>query len=220
MKSSEAVQATAGWDRKGPGGNARSAFVVRVLGTGGIGLGQSSHPEVQGLEQHRHVDNSVTSLQEAAGVASAAGKAGEAAESSGFKDEEGLGFEGEPGFWSVVIPTYNRLPILRKCLTALEEQAGFKEAGIEGFEVVVVDDGSDDDTVGFLRQHASNFPHVRLLQQEHGGATMARNYGVAEARGATLVFIDSDMVVAPSPRQERGGEALQEALLSSLPDLK
>ena len=61
---------------------------------------------------------------------------------------------------SVVIPTYNRLPILTKCLHALEAQQ------LEAvYEVVVVDDGSTDGTVDFLTRHAASFPHVRLLVQ-------------------------------------------------------
>ena len=53
---------------------------------------------------------------------------------------------GEEGLWSVIIPTYNRLPILTKCLEALEEQEGYERSGITGYEVVVVDDGSTDGT--------------------------------------------------------------------------
>jgi glycosyltransferase involved in cell wall biosynthesis len=51
-------------------------------------------------------------------------------------------------FLSVVIPTYNRLPILEKCLRALEQQR--LEAPITAYEVVVVDDGSTDQTVAWL----------------------------------------------------------------------
>ncbi len=99
-------------------------------------------------------------------------------------------------FLSVVIPTYNRLPILRQCLTALERQ---QLAGpIEGYEVVLVDDGSTDDTVAWLRAEAASLPHVRLIQQEHGGPAEGRNRGVAEARGDVIVFIDSDLVVTPT----------------------
>lgn len=58
---------------------------------------------------------------------------------------------GEKGLWSVIIPTYNRLPILRKCLEALEEQEGYEHSGIEDYEVVVVDDGSTDGTLEFLQ---------------------------------------------------------------------
>jgi cellulose synthase/poly-beta-1,6-N-acetylglucosamine synthase-like glycosyltransferase len=61
---------------------------------------------------------------------------------------------------SVVIPTYQRLRILTKCLRALEAQ--HLEAA---YEVLVVDDGSTDGTVDFLTRHAASFPHVRLLVQ-------------------------------------------------------
>lgn len=95
-----------------------------------------------------------------------------------------------------MIPTYNRLPILQKCLAALEGQRLWREDGIvRDFEVVVVDDGSTDGTVGFLQERAAQLPHVRLLRQRHAGATAARNRGVAAARGGVIVFIDSDLVV-------------------------
>jgi glycosyltransferase involved in cell wall biosynthesis len=98
-------------------------------------------------------------------------------------------------FLSVVIPTYNRLPILRKCLLALEAQRLAEP--VEAFEVVVVDDGSSDATVAWIEGHASALPHVRLIRQEHGGPALGRNRGVAAARGEVVVFIDSDLVVRP-----------------------
>jgi len=96
---------------------------------------------------------------------------------------------------SVVIPTYNRLPILQKCLRALEAQQ--LDEPLEGFEVVLVDDGSTDDTVAWIHAHAAALPHVRLIQQSHGGPAQGRNRGVAEANGDVIVFIDSDLVVTP-----------------------
>jgi glycosyltransferase involved in cell wall biosynthesis len=100
-------------------------------------------------------------------------------------------------FLSVVIPTYNRLPILRQCLQALERQR--LEPPLQGYEVVVVDDGSTDATLAWLEQAcaAGELPHLRLVQQEHGGPAVGRNRGVEAARGDVIVFIDSDLVVAP-----------------------
>ncbi len=98
-------------------------------------------------------------------------------------------------FLSVVIPTYNRLPILRKCLAALEDQR--LAAPVERYEVVLVDDGSTDDTVRWLDAHATAFPHVRLIRQDHGGPAAGRNRGVDNAHGDVIVFIDSDLVVTP-----------------------
>jgi glycosyltransferase involved in cell wall biosynthesis len=108
-------------------------------------------------------------------------------------------------FCSIVIPTYNRKPILEKCLRALEQQTYS-----DGYEVVVVDDGSTDDTIPWLRQQADTFPHVRLLQQNHQGPAAARNLGVEQAAGDTIVFIDSDLVVTDTFLQSHA-EALTQA---------
>ena len=97
---------------------------------------------------------------------------------------------------SVVIPTYNRRPILEKCLLALERQQVSPE--IDRYEVVVVDDGSTDGTPDWLRGAAERFPHVRLIEQSHGGAAEGRNRGVDHAHGDVIVFIDSDLVVTDS----------------------
>ncbi|WP_072143549.1 glycosyltransferase [Pseudanabaena sp. 'Roaring Creek'] len=94
--------------------------------------------------------------------------------------------------WSIVIPTYNRLPILQKCLQAMEAQ-NFTTP----YEIVVVDDGSTDGTVEFLQSHPQQFPHVRLILQNHEGAAIARNTGIDVALGEVIVFIDSDLVVTP-----------------------
>ncbi|MBP0013750.1 MAG: glycosyltransferase [Roseofilum sp. SBFL] len=97
-------------------------------------------------------------------------------------------------FFSVVIPTYNRLPILQKCLRALEKQQ-LSDPDIEGYEVVVVDDGSTDGTLAWLAAERAQVPHVRWFEQEHQGPAAARNLGVKEAQGDTIIFIDSDLVV-------------------------
>ena len=99
-------------------------------------------------------------------------------------------------FVSVVIPTYNRRPILEKCLLALEQQQACPL--IDSYELVVVDDGSTDGTPDWLRQNATRFPHVRLIEQSHGGPAEGRNRGVDHAQGDVIVFIDSDLVVTDS----------------------
>ena len=96
-------------------------------------------------------------------------------------------------FLSVVIPTYNRLPILEKCLIALEDQK--IPNGLLGYEIVVVDDGSTDGTCDWLRTNTKVFPHVTLVEQEHAGPAQGRNTGVINSKGNIIVFIDSDLVV-------------------------
>ena len=98
-------------------------------------------------------------------------------------------------FISIVIPTYNRKKILGKCLPMLERQQVSDRAGLAGYEVVLVDDGSTDGTVEWVGQNRAEFIHLRLLRQDHQGPAAARNLGVEQARGDTIVFIDSDLVV-------------------------
>ena len=98
-------------------------------------------------------------------------------------------------FFSIVIPTYNRLPILEKCLRALESQEFSNKNYIEGYEVVLVDDGSTDGTLNWLATHKDEFSHVRCFEQNHAGPAAARNLGVEKAQGDTIIFIDSDLVV-------------------------
>ena len=97
-------------------------------------------------------------------------------------------------FLSVVIPTYNRLPILQKCLKALETQV--LSPNLADYEVVVVDDGSTDATIDWLQ--SADLPHLRWFEQDHQGPAAARNLGVTKAKGDVIVFIDSDLVVTES----------------------
>jgi glycosyltransferase involved in cell wall biosynthesis len=95
---------------------------------------------------------------------------------------------------SIVIPTYNRLPILMKCLQALEKQ----DFSALPFEIVVVDDGSTDETIVWMDRNKAQLPHLRWFCQDHQGPAAARNFGVAQAQGDKIVFIDSDLVVTPT----------------------
>ncbi|AFY46133.1 putative glycosyltransferase [Nostoc sp. PCC 7524] len=102
---------------------------------------------------------------------------------------------GETVFISVVIPTYNRQPILEKCLRALEVQQISNSSWVTDYEVVLVDDGSTDGTLDWLAAHKDEFPHVRWFEQDHAGPAAARNLGVKQALGDIIIFIDSDLVV-------------------------
>lgn len=106
-------------------------------------------------------------------------------------------------FFSVIIPTYNRLPILQKCLAALSQQ---DLTSPYTYEVIVVDDGSTDDTVTWL--HTQSLLNLRYYYQFHQGPAAARNLGLQMAQGDTIVFIDSDLVVTDSFLQSHA-EALQ-----------
>ena len=94
---------------------------------------------------------------------------------------------------SVVIPTYNRKSILEKCLNALEKQTLINF--ISNYEIVVVDDGSTDGTIPWIKNNSAILPHVVLYEQEHGGPALARNLGVMKSKYEIIIFIDSDLVV-------------------------
>ena len=97
-------------------------------------------------------------------------------------------------FFSVIIPTYNRKPILEKCLRSLENQQ-LVDDKVSNYEVILVDDGSTDNTIEWLEENAAEFPHLRLFIQSHLGPAAARNLGIEKAQGDTIIFIDSDLVV-------------------------
>ena len=94
---------------------------------------------------------------------------------------------------SVVIPTYNRKPILEKCLKSLEKQT--LNHNISNYEIVVVDDGSTDGTTPWILNNSEILPHVVLYNQEHGGPALGRNLGVMKSKYEIIIFIDSDLIV-------------------------
>lgn len=92
---------------------------------------------------------------------------------------------------------------------ALEQQFFLPDSSVRGYEVIVVDDGSTDQTLDWLQNNRDSFPHVRWFEQEHQGPAAARNLGVSQARGETIVFIDSDLVVTDSFLQSHGSALLK-----------
>ncbi len=92
---------------------------------------------------------------------------------------------------SIIIPTRNRAAILRRCLRALEKQM----APHDRFEVIVVDDGSDDETPHVLREPYNL--SLRFLSLHHQCANAARNRGAALAQSELLLFLGDDTLAAP-----------------------
>jgi len=88
---------------------------------------------------------------------------------------------------SIIVPVYNNLKDLRECLSALIA------SDCPGSEIIVVDDGSTDDTASVAVQLG-----VRVLRlAKNSGVAAARNHGASHARGEILFFVDADVVVAP-----------------------
>lgn len=92
---------------------------------------------------------------------------------------------------SVVIPTYRRPDLLRRCLDSLRLQ----DLDQHRFEVVVVDDGSGDATADVLAAASENV--VALTQPRNAGPAAARNRGIQTATGELVLFLDDDVAAAP-----------------------
>lgn len=96
---------------------------------------------------------------------------------------------------SVLIPTCNRRPHLERCLEALAGQT----LAADQFEVVVVDDGSRDDTPAFLDAAGARLPFVlRSGRQENRGPAAARNHGLRLAQAPLVTIINDDTLLAPA----------------------
>jgi glycosyltransferase involved in cell wall biosynthesis len=88
---------------------------------------------------------------------------------------------------SCIIPAYNAGRYLAESLQSVVDQS------YRPIEIVVVDDGSTDDTAALARR----FPNIRVISQENGGPAAARNRGVAESTGPFIAFQDADDIWHP-----------------------
>jgi glycosyltransferase involved in cell wall biosynthesis len=93
---------------------------------------------------------------------------------------------------SIIIPTYNSSAYIQEAISSALKQDG------QLFEVIVIDDGSTDNTVEVLEKNASL---IRIIRQENKGAASARNTGIASSKGEYLVFLDSDDLLLPGMLQ-------------------
>ena len=99
----------------------------------------------------------------------------------------GRGEEESPPLVTVVIPCYNQAHFLGEAIGSVLNQS------YRNFEIIVVDDGSTDNT----SEVASHYEEVRLVRQENRGLAGARNRGLGEANGEFLVFLDADDRLLP-----------------------
>lgn len=101
------------------------------------------------------------------------------------------GVSSQSPFVSVVIPVYNRADFIARCLAALFAQT----YPLERYEILLVDDGSTDDTVEQARKAAQGWPGtLHILQKPNGGPASARNAGIRSSEADVIAFIDSDCV--------------------------
>ena len=87
---------------------------------------------------------------------------------------------------SVIIPAYNSENYIARCLDSLIEQDE------KNFEVIVINDGSKDNTSKIVEEYANKDSRIILINKENGGVSSARNVGLDNAKGEYIFFVDSD----------------------------
>ena len=84
---------------------------------------------------------------------------------------------------SVIIPTYNRKKTLARAIQSVKNQS------LSPFEILIIDDGSNDGTEGWVKE---NFQNIKYIYQNNHGVSSARNIGIENAYGDWVAFLDSD----------------------------
>ncbi|MBE6920818.1 MAG: glycosyltransferase family 2 protein [Ruminococcaceae bacterium] len=93
---------------------------------------------------------------------------------------------------SMIIPVYNVRDYLRKCLDSVAAQT------YKALEVIVVNDGSPDDSLEIILEYTAKYPNFSCYTIENRGLGGARNYGMEHATGDYVLFLDSDDYIAPN----------------------
>lgn len=89
-----------------------------------------------------------------------------------------------PPYFSIILPTYNRAPLLPRCIESVLIQSE------PDFELIIVDDGSTDNTRNVVQAYSD--PRIQYHYKENQERNFARNYGIKKARGQYICFLDSD----------------------------
>lgn len=88
--------------------------------------------------------------------------------------------------FSIIVPVYNVAPYLTICINSVLAQT------FRNYEIILVDDGSSDDSGRFCDEFANTDERISVIHQENKGLSVARNTGVGEAVGEYIIFLDSD----------------------------
>ena len=95
---------------------------------------------------------------------------------------------------SIIIPVYNVEKYIGHCLESCLNQ----DLTAEDYEIVVVNDGTPDNSVAVVEKYQRQHPHIRLVNRVNGGLSAARNTGLSDAKGEYVWFVDSDDHIEPN----------------------
>ena len=87
---------------------------------------------------------------------------------------------------SIVVPIYNSSKYLEKCIKSIKNQS------YKNLEIILVNDGSTDDSLTIIKKHAKNDSRIKIVNQKNAGQSSARNTGIKKATSEYISFIDSD----------------------------
>ena len=112
-------------------------------------------------------------------------------------------------FFSIIVPVYNAEKYIRRCTESIKRQ------NYEDYEVIFIDDSSQDSSSNICAEIVQRDRRFKYFKKPHAGAAAARNYGIAEAAGRYIVFVDVDDYIA-----EQFLEKLRESISDKgLPDI-
>ncbi|MCQ2081164.1 MAG: glycosyltransferase [Lachnospiraceae bacterium] len=114
---------------------------------------------------------------------------------------------GGPVVLSVIVPVYNAMDCLEKCINSIRRQT------MTNLEIIIVDDGSTDNTGALCEKLAMMDKRIRVFHKENGGSSSARNVGIDNAVGEYLGFVDADDYIEPLMYERLLSAAMQTNLL-------
>lgn len=110
---------------------------------------------------------------------------------------------------SVIIPVYNAGCFIPNLVASLSDQ----DLGDTEYEVLLVDDGSEDGSLQVMEREIQDRRNFRIVRKANGGVSSARNAGIVEAEGDYVMFVDADDTLVP------GSLALVRQTIQNFPDM-
>ena len=92
---------------------------------------------------------------------------------------------------SIIVPTYNREQTITECINSI------LQSEFHDFEIIIIDDGSTDETSQICKRMADSDSRIRYVYQHNGGVSAARNHGLKLCQGEWVTFVDSDDRITP-----------------------